>query len=89
MWQEEPTSSMSYLAMKVSDRPLLVGDLLGRVLVDGVAVGHLERLGVEQVDLVLALAGLALGELDGHARGLHAVADVADDVLIPGVWRMW
>ena len=61
-----------------------VRDLLGGVLVDGVAVGHLRGGGVEQVDLVLALAGLALGELHRHARALQAVADVADDVLVPG-----
>ena len=43
------------------DRPVVQrGDLLYAVLVDGVAVGHLQRLGVDQVDLVLTPTRFAL-----------------------------
>jgi len=46
--------------------------------------GHLERLGVAEVDLLLPLAPLALGELHGHPRRLHAVADGAHERLFLG-----
>ena len=49
---------------------VLVGDLLDRVLEDEVDVGHLDRGLVREVDLVLALAGLALGELDREPGAL-------------------
>ena len=60
------------------------GDLLGRVLVDRVAIGHLERLGVLEVDLVLSEARLALRELHRDTRVVDAVADRADEVLVAG-----
>ncbi len=60
----------------------LAGDLLGAVLVDDVAIGHLERVGVAQVDLVLARTGFPFRELDRDARVVHAVADRPDDVLV-------
>ena len=66
----------------VADRhPLLGGDLLGGVLVDRVVVGGAQRVGVVEVDLVLAEVALALGVLDGHPRALHGVADAADQRL--------
>ena len=59
-----------------------VRDLLGPVLVERRAVGHLERLGVAEVDLLLASAPLALRALDGDVGRLHAVADRADQRLL-------
>ena len=67
MWQELPSRSL-YLAMKVSDWPCWLGDLLGGGLVDGVVVGGGQHLVVEEADLVLAEVALALGRLDVHAR---------------------
>ena len=61
---------------------LLPGDLLHPVLVEHVAVGHLERVGVAQVDLLLPPPPLALGELDRHPRRLHPVADGAHQRLL-------
>src|SRR5579871_5653472 len=55
------------------------GDLLGAVLVDGVTVGHLQRVGVVQVDLVLAEPPLAFGGEDRDAGAVHARADLADN----------
>ncbi len=63
---------------------LLPGDLLHPVLVEHVAVGHLERVGVAEVDLLLPPPPLALGELHRHARRLHAVADRAHQRLFLG-----
>jgi len=60
---------------------LLPGDLLGGVLVDRVAVGHLQRVGVTQPDLLLARPPLALRRLDGNAGALHMRANGADEVL--------
>ncbi len=48
--------------------PGAVGDLLHRLLHDGVPVGHVEKLGETDVHLVLALAPLALGILDWNPR---------------------
>ncbi len=51
------------------DRPTVQPrDLLRAVLVDGVTVGHLHRVGVLEVDLVLAAARFSLRELDGDPR---------------------
>ena len=60
------------------------GDLFGPVLVDHVAVGHLERVGVPEVDLVLAEARLTLRELHRDAGVVDAVADRPDEVLVAG-----
>ena len=60
------------------------GDLLDAVLVDRMAVGHLERFGVAEVELGLARAPFALGELDRDAGGVHAVADRPDQALFLG-----
>ena len=57
-------------------------DLLGGVLVDGVTIRHLQRVGVLEVDLVLAEPGFSLRELHGDPRGVDAVTDGADDVLV-------
>ncbi len=51
------------------------GDLLDAVLVDRVAVGGGDRVGVAEVDLVLSVPGLALGELDRDPGAHHAAAD--------------
>src|SRR3990172_175287 len=65
------------------DRAALeMGDLFHAVLVERVAVGHLQRLGVAEVDLLLPAPPLALGELHGHVRPLHAVPDGADQRLL-------
>ncbi len=58
------------------------GDLLGAVLVQGVMVGVGQRVGVRDVDLVLALAELALAELDGDAGAPHVVAHLPDEPLV-------
>ena len=49
-----------------------LGDLLHAVLVQRVVVGVRQRVGVGDVDLLLALAELALAELDRDARAQHA-----------------
>lgn len=59
----------------------LGGDLLGAGLVDGVLVAGDEGLVVLEDDLVLAGVALALGGLDGQPRGLHLVADAAQEGL--------
>ena len=51
-----------------------VGDLLGAVLEDDAPVGGGEHVVVADVDLVLAVGGLALAELDRHVRRGHLVA---------------
>ena len=58
-------------------------DLLGRRLVDRVVVAGADDLVVAEGDLVLAEVALPLGALDGHARGVHLVADVAQQRLDP------
>ena len=63
---------------------LEVCDLLGAVLVDGVVVGHGQRVGVPEVELVLAGSGLPLGELDRQTRGDHPVAQGPDQRLVLG-----
>ena len=61
-----------------------VGDLLGPVLVDRMVVGHRQRVGIAEVDLVLAEVALALGVLHTDAGPGHAEPDRADDVLDHG-----
>ena len=75
MWHDEPASPMSYFAMNVSDRPWSPAISLARVLVDRVPVGHLQRVGVLEVDLVLTEPRLALRELDRDPCLVDAVAD--------------
>ena len=74
--------SPCHFAMKVRVDLVERGDLLGAVLVDDVAVCHLDGGGEAQVDLVLAGAPLALAALDGDAGPVHAVADLADQPLV-------
>jgi hypothetical protein len=50
-------------------------DLLHALLEDHVPVRHLDRLGVGEVDLVLAAAPFALARFHRHPRGIHLVAD--------------
>ena len=61
-----------------------IGDLLGAVLQDDVAVGHLQRLGIAHIDLFLAGAPLALGILDRNAGSFHLVAETAHDAFFLG-----
>ena len=63
--------------------PAEEGDLLDPVLVDRVPIGRGDRVGVAGVDLVLAVPGLALGELDRNSRRVHAAADRPDVLLVP------
>ena len=77
MWQLLPPSSKCGLAMNVTDRPRLGGDLLDGVLEHEVGVGHLQRRLERQVELVLAAPGLALGELDREPGAAQAAADRA------------
>ena len=69
-------------AMKVAEMPLQEGDLLDAVLVDRVAVGGGDGVGVAGVDLVLAVPGLALRELDRDPGGVHAAADRPEVLLV-------
>ncbi len=52
-----------------------MGDLLGAVLVDDVPVGHLQGVGIADVDLLLARPPFALGVLHRNRRGIEAGAD--------------
>ena len=54
-----------------------IGDLLGAMLEDHAPVGRFEDMVVADVDLVLAVGGLALAELDRHPRLGHLVAQQA------------
>jgi hypothetical protein len=60
------------------------GDLFGGVLVDVIAIGHLECGGVRQIDLVLASAGLTLGEFNGNSRTFERATNLSDDVFVAG-----
>jgi hypothetical protein len=60
---------------------LRLGDLLQALLEHHVAVGHVERFGVAHVELVLALAPLALGGLHRHAGELEVAARRAVEAL--------
>ena len=61
--------------MKLTALPCSQRDLLDAVLVDDVPVRHLQRLGIDQVQLLLARPPLALALLNRDAGRLHAVAD--------------
>ncbi len=63
---------------------LLPGDLLHPVLVEHVAVGHLQRVRVAEVDLLLPPPPFPLGELHRDPRRLHPVADGAHQRLLLG-----
>src|SRR6478735_12272834 len=56
---------------------VLVGDLLGAVLVDGVVVAGEPRVVVAERDLLLTEVALALDTLAVHARAVHTAPDVA------------
>ena len=56
-------------------------DRLRAVFVDGVVVAGAQGLVIEEADLVLTQVALTLGRLDIQARGIHLVADVAQDRL--------
>jgi hypothetical protein len=84
MWHEFPIHDSNGFAMNVIEQPVEVGDLLRAVLVDHVVVGHRERVGEAEVDLVLARPRLALRRLHLDARAVHAVPDLADEVLVVG-----
>ncbi len=62
--------------------PVQEGDLLDPVLVDRMAVGGGDRVGVARIDLVLAVPGLALGELDRDPGGVHPAADRPQVLLV-------
>src|SRR5437879_7225345 len=59
-----------------------VRDLLRTVLVESRAVGHLERLRVAEVDLLLAAPPLSLRRLDRNVGAFHPVPDRADQRLL-------
>ena len=58
--------------MKVIDFAERPGDFLAAVLHDRVPVGHLQRLGIFDVDFFLARAPFALGILDRNAGAVRA-----------------
>lgn len=53
-------------------------------LVDDVAVGHRQGVGVVEIDLVLAPTGFALRELDGNSGRFEPPSDRTDDGLVSG-----
>ena len=59
-------------------------DLLGAMLVEHVPVGHFHRLGIFEIELLLAVPPLALATFHGNAGGVHMVADLADDAFFLG-----
>ena len=63
---------------------VLIGDLLGAVLVDGVVVAGDPRVVVAERDLLLPEVALALDALAVHARAVHAQPDIAQQRLHPG-----
>ena len=63
---------------------VLVGDLLGPVLVDGVVVTGDQGIVVAKGDLLLAQVALPLHTLAVHSGTLHAEADIAQQGLHPG-----
>ena len=63
---------------------VLMRHLFDAVLVDDVVVGHRQRVRKTEVDLLLSGPRLALGALDLDARGLHALADRADERFVVG-----
>ena len=63
---------------------LLPGDLLGRVLGDGVVIGRIQRRGVFDVELFLPGLGLALGVFHRDAGVPQVVAQRAHHVLFLG-----
>ena len=75
MWLEEPARSKRHFAMKVIALPWRCAISLHAVLQDHVAVGHGQRVGVADVDLLLARPPLALRVLDRDAGALQAGAD--------------
>ena len=66
-----------------------IGDFLQALLEDDVAVGHLQRVGVADVQLVLPESPFAFRALDRHAGVLQMAAHrgVKPSVRVP--WRMW
>ena len=60
---------------------VLVRDFLGSQLVEGVVVGHPQRLLIAEVDLVLAEVALALRVFQLQTRRLHRQADRTNHVL--------
>ena len=61
---------------------VLLGDLLGPLFEHHVPVRHRQRGRVDEVHLVLALAPLALGRLDGNAGRLHLLPQRVHDRLV-------
>jgi hypothetical protein len=61
-----------------------VGDLFEALLEDRVPVGHLERLGVPDVELVLAKPPLPFGVLHRDARVAQVTPDPSGEGLLPG-----
>ncbi len=62
--------------------PVLLGEQLGALLEHQVAVGHGQCIAVDQVDLVLAAAPLALGRLDRHPGLRHLLAQRVHQIFV-------
>ena len=84
MWRGGAREVVAPLGHEGDGLALQVRDLLDGVLQDGVAVGHLQRIGVADVDLFLARPPLALGVLDRDAGPLQPAADGAHHALLLG-----
>ena len=61
---------------------VLFSDFFYALLKEDVHVGHGQRLGVAEIDFVLAAAPLAFAAFDRHAGSGHAVADRAHERFI-------
>ena len=70
------------LAMNVTALPCCSAISFTPCLKTHVHVRHRQRFGVDEIDLVLAAAPLALAAFDRHARRGHAVADGAHERLV-------
>ena len=81
-WHDDPTSSIDHFAMNVAARPSWAAISFTPFLKTRWRSAVSSALGVRDVDLVLAAAGLALGRLDRDTGPDHLVADATQDVLL-------
>ena len=83
-WKLEPASSKCGLAMNVAETPLAAAISLTAFLNSRLMSAIDDGVLVREVDLVLAAAGLALGELHRQPGVAKSTADRPDDALLLG-----
>ena len=64
MWAPQPVRSANGLAMKVAIAPYLRADLAGQHLEEDEAIGRGQRVGILEIDFVLAVGVLVVGLVD-------------------------